>query len=219
MREPTRARRLLDRASFGARPGELAALGAEGPEAWLARQLVPASIDDGACEARLAALARSELASGLLEAPLPRRLENADPAALVDRLRRVGGHAVAVRLVRVVHGRRELQEVMVDFWANHFSVSARKGPVALWLTRYNDSTIRFFLALGAAPAYRNLLLSTHDPINAAFPDRYKRYIRSSSVHTAIQTGLYYSLATNGIPLYQWIADFVNEQPGWVDNVE
>lgn len=82
-----------------------------------------------------------------------------------------------------------------------------------------DLTIRFFLSIPTAPAYRSLLLGTWDPIVAAYPDRAKRYIRGGATsHTAIGGMLYYTLATNGIPLYQWIADFVNDAPGWVDNV-
>ena len=83
----------------------------------------------------------------------------------------------------------------------------------------NDATVRFFLGIGAAPAYRNLLLSVHNPINAAYPDRYKRFIRPSSVHTAIGSTLFYTVTSNGHPLYQWVSDFVNDAPGWVDTVE
>jgi hypothetical protein len=83
-----------------------------------------------------------------------------------------------------------------------------------------DSTIRFFLSIPTAAAYRALLLGTHDPINEAFPDRYKRFIRAgSTAHTAIAGGLFYTATSNGIPLYQWVADFVNDDPGWVDTVE
>ena len=59
----------------------------------------------------------------------------------------------------------------------------------------------------------------HDPINAAYPERYKRFIRPSSVHTAIGSTLFYTVTSNGIPLYQWVSDFVNDDPGWVDTVE
>lgn len=210
MRERTRARRLLDRASFGARPGELAALEAEGPEAWLARQLAPASIDDGACEARLAALARSELASGLLEAPPPGRLENADPVALVDRLRRAGGHAVAVRLVRAVHGRRELQELMVDFWANHFSVSARKGPVALWLTHYERDALRphalggfedLLLAVARSPA----MLVYLDNVRSGVP-RARWPLRLLGVDDRAPTGINENYARELLELHTLGAD-------------
>ena len=60
----------------------------------------------------------------------------------------------------------------------------------------------------------------HDPINAAYPDRYKRFIRSGSEeHTALGYFGFYLFQANGVPLYQWVEDFANEDPGWVDIVE
>jgi hypothetical protein len=83
----------------------------------------------------------------------------------------------------------------------------------------NDATIRFFLSIGAAPQYRVLLLSVTDTVVATAPERYKRFIRGGcSSHTAIGSMLYYTLNVNGLALYQWIADMVNGDPNWVDNV-
>jgi hypothetical protein len=60
----------------------------------------------------------------------------------------------------------------------------------------------------------------HDPINAAHPDRYKRFIRSGSEeHTALGFSGFYTFEADGVPLYQWGDDFVNEEPEWVDIVE
>ncbi|MFQ5418636.1 MAG: DUF1800 domain-containing protein, partial [Myxococcota bacterium] len=59
-----------------------------------------------------------------------------------ERFRRSAGYAVGSRILRAVYGRRELLEVMVDFWSNHFAVSARKGPVSIWLDAYERETIR-----------------------------------------------------------------------------
>jgi hypothetical protein len=82
-----------------------------------------------------------------------------------------------------------------------------------------DSTMRFFNQILSPAAFRNLLLDTWDPIVAAYPQRIKRFIRpASSSHTAIGGLLYYTLEVNGITLYQWISDFVDENPHWVDNV-
>lgn len=83
-----------------------------------------------------------------------------------------------------------------------------------------DAVIRFFLGFLSNQAYRDLLTSVHDPINAAFPDRYKRFIRSgSSEHTNLRGDLFYTGEANGVPIYQWMDDFVNRNPGWVDIVE
>lgn len=83
-----------------------------------------------------------------------------------------------------------------------------------------DATIRFFLGFLTQVQYRDLLLSTHDPIHAAFPKRYNRFIRSgSSQHTSLGGSLFYTAEIDGVPLYQWTDDFIRKNPGWVDLVE
>jgi hypothetical protein len=83
-----------------------------------------------------------------------------------------------------------------------------------------DAVIRSFTFVPTQEAYRELLLSVHDPVNAAYPDRYKRFIRSGSdAHTALGFFGFYIFEANGVPLYQWIADFVQDNPAWVDIVE
>lgn len=67
--------------------------------------------------------------------------------------------------------------------------------------------------------YRNVLLRVFDPIHAAYPDRFKRFIRVGTTHLAFYTDGFYTFDANGVPLYQWVADFVNEAPGWSDIVE
>jgi uncharacterized protein (DUF1800 family) len=46
------------------------------------------------------------------------------------------------RLLRAVYSERQLQEVMVDFWTNHFNVYAAKGADRWLLTSYDRDTIR-----------------------------------------------------------------------------
>jgi uncharacterized protein (DUF1800 family) len=46
------------------------------------------------------------------------------------------------RVARAVGSDRQLQEVLVDFWANHFSVYAGKGPVRLYVAQYEQDAIR-----------------------------------------------------------------------------
>ncbi|MBI3262712.1 MAG: DUF1800 domain-containing protein, partial [Acidobacteria bacterium] len=46
------------------------------------------------------------------------------------------------KLVRAVESERQLQEVLVDFWFNHFNVFAGKGQVRSMLTSYERDTIR-----------------------------------------------------------------------------
>jgi uncharacterized protein (DUF1800 family) len=48
----------------------------------------------------------------------------------------------AAKLIRAVHGERQLEELMVDFWMNHFNVFARKGPIPVFLPSYESDVIR-----------------------------------------------------------------------------
>ena len=84
-----------------------------------------------------------------------------------------------------------------------------------------DLTNRFFLDLLADPAgFRDLIVSKHGELNAAHPDRYKRFIVSGDdSHTALQSPLFYSQDANGVFLNQWAEDFLVPKPMWIDIVE
>jgi hypothetical protein len=60
------------------------------------------------------------------------------------------------RVWRALYSPRQLQEVMVDFWFNHFNIFAGKGLDHLWVGRYDEDVIRPY-ALGH---FRDLLLAT-----------------------------------------------------------
>jgi uncharacterized protein (DUF1800 family) len=57
------------------------------------------------------------------------------PARIVTELQ-------ASRILRAVYSERQLQEVMVDFWTNHFNVFAGKGADRWLLPSYDRDTIR-----------------------------------------------------------------------------
>ena len=46
------------------------------------------------------------------------------------------------RLVRAVTSERQLEEVLVDFWYNHFNVFSGKGQVRVYVTEYERDVIR-----------------------------------------------------------------------------
>ncbi len=48
----------------------------------------------------------------------------------------------ASRILRAAHSERQLQEVMVDFWTNHFNIFANKGADKWLLPSYDRDTIR-----------------------------------------------------------------------------
>ncbi len=101
---------LLNRAAFGASPGDLAQARAMGVEAWIDAQLDFASIDDAAVE-------------GPLAAGLPSLAMNLNDLSQMDqRTYRVTDALNAATFFRQVFSPRRLYEVMVDFWSDHFSV-------------------------------------------------------------------------------------------------
>ena len=60
------------------------------------------------------------------------------------------------KLLRAVYSERQLEEVMTDFWFNHFNVFIGKGPERLLVTNYEQAVIRPH-ALGK---FEDLLVAT-----------------------------------------------------------
>jgi uncharacterized protein (DUF1800 family) len=54
----------------------------------------------------------------------------------------VADELVQAKLLRAIYSERQLEEVMTDFWFNHFNVFAGKGPERLFLTNYEQEVIR-----------------------------------------------------------------------------
>jgi hypothetical protein len=68
--------------------------------------------------------------------------------------------------------------------------------------------------------FRDLVVTGHGLLNAAHPDRYKRFIvAGDETHTALQTPLFYTQDAYGVFLNDWTMDFLVPTPFWVDIVE
>ncbi|MGH9185602.1 MAG: DUF1800 domain-containing protein, partial [Acidimicrobiales bacterium] len=117
------------RASFGPTPELLAELRAAGPQAWLDQQLRPAEMPDHALDAVLAGFPSLHRSSVELDA------DGMDPGAAARDL----SHAT---LLRAVHSRRQLYEVTVDFWTNHFNVATGSRRLAAYKVVDDREVIR-----------------------------------------------------------------------------
>ncbi len=74
------------------------------------------------------------------------------------------------RIIRAVHSDRQLEEVLVDFWFNHFNVFAGKGATRVYLTEYERDAIRPHV-LGK---FRDLLGATaHSPAMLFYLDNWQ----------------------------------------------
>jgi uncharacterized protein (DUF1800 family) len=68
--------------------------------------------------------------------------QNPNLAAEAQQARQFVGQIQSAQLARAVVSERQLNEVMVDFWENHFSVFAGKGQTRLYLAQYDRDVIR-----------------------------------------------------------------------------
>ncbi len=161
---------VLNRLAFGGRPGDAARVRALGVDQWIALQLAPDRIGDDGVDSVLAsyevlrrptadlvadyvegqrtiqALQREaaqrgdSVSRGAMRAEVLQR----DPR-LRERLRqnqRILGEVQSARLARAVASERQLQEVMTDFWTNHFTVFAGKGLTRIFIPAYERDVIR-----------------------------------------------------------------------------
>lgn len=161
-----KAAHVYDRLAFGGRPGEVEKLASGGDHAiveFIESQLKPEAVSDDSTDARLAAFATLKLSSEQLFAQYPSVKDvamkmgidsatldaNEDqkkelrkkigeehlPEWIVDELR-------AQKLIRAIESRRQLNEVLADFWFNHFNVDHHKNDLRYLTTVYERETIR-----------------------------------------------------------------------------
>ncbi len=69
----------------------------------------------------------------------PKRM---DPSAAMQGERAVMSELTQQKLLRAAYSERQLDEVMVDFWFNHFNVFAGKGQTRIYVPEYERDTIR-----------------------------------------------------------------------------
>ena len=145
----------LNRLAYGPRPGEADRVAAEGVMHWIDRQLVPRKMDDGALarrehDFRILEYDRGDLAGMYAEVQRERRerkqtANQASDTTVTPReqtARRLAGQFQELAVVRAALSERQLYEVMVDFWTNHFNVYFAKGADRFLTPDYIEHTIR-----------------------------------------------------------------------------
>jgi uncharacterized protein (DUF1800 family) len=164
---------VLARVTFGARPADRELVARIGPTAFLEEQLHPERIDDAAVAGRLAAYRAVTASPAELLRDLAARQKREASAesflqAMVQaeesraRARTDGpggafvGELAQAKMVRAVASERQLEEVMVDFWFNHFNVFGGKDRIRTLVGSYERDAIRPH-ALGR---FRDLLGAT-----------------------------------------------------------
>jgi uncharacterized protein (DUF1800 family) len=189
---------VLNRLGFGATAGDIAAVRRVGLAAYIEGQLHPERVADERMEARLSGfetltrstpeLAREYFLPALAlrrqrqgrpaqapgsDAPDAVRMTDMRTPAALETMRAersVLAELSQQKVLRAAYSERQLQEVLVDFWFNHFNVFAGKGPTRIYLTEYERDAIRPHV-LGR---FRDLLGATaHSPAMLFYLDNWQ----------------------------------------------
>ncbi|HVO41926.1 MAG TPA: DUF1800 domain-containing protein [Aggregatilineales bacterium] len=148
---------VLNRVTFGPRPGQVDAVKKMGLQTYLDQQLNPAAIDDSAVEDKL-----GNYMSLDLTVPELANVESQGAEVVYE--------LDSATIIRAVHSQRELYQVMVNFWSEHFSMYHGKEDCRFLITADDRDVIR----QNAMGKFRDLLFpSAKSPAMLVFLDNYK----------------------------------------------
>lgn len=156
-----RATHLLNRLTFGPRPGDIEDLLQTGESRWIEQQLNPQrSTLPAALQSELDHLETLRLPINVLTAEYQQAVQaivaqqggvgTPAPGAGSDRprntrrqiIREVAYESSRARLLRALDSPHQLEELMVDFWFNHFNVFIGKGLDRVLVGHYETHAIR-----------------------------------------------------------------------------
>jgi len=158
---------VLNRAAYGPRPGDIERVRQIGVQAYIEEQLNPAPLPV-ALSQRLDKLETLHLSAGdaLARFQEARKEKDGERRELVKQM---ASEAAEARLLRAIESPRQLEEVMVDFWYNHFNVFAGKGQDHVLVASYERDAIRPYVF----GSFRQMLGATaHHPAMLFYLDNW-----------------------------------------------
>jgi uncharacterized protein (DUF1800 family) len=194
------AAHLLNRFSFGARPGEVDEVVKMGLEKWMAAQL-EGNLADKELDEKLAGYTALKLSNAQIVQTYPKpayllRQAIKDGVISKDSINTVKENkkdyrqqvkaymdqkgyqpeaelfrqTINQKILRAVYANNQLEEVLTDFWFNHFNVSLTKGETKQFVMAYERDAIRPFVA----GRFEDMLLATaHSPAMLTYLDNFR----------------------------------------------
>jgi uncharacterized protein (DUF1800 family) len=201
---PRVARFALDRLGYGPRPESIDEVLARGPERWIQDQLEPST--DGALESRLRGF--STLSYSIGETLARYSADQRTLAATLQEFR-------SAHFVRAVHSRNQLEEVLTDFWFNHFNVYQGDNPTNYGIVRYEMDVIRPHV-LGR---FRDLLVAVANSWSMmAYLDNYLSTARNINENYARELMELHTLGVDGGYSQDDVVQVSRAFTGWgIDN--
>jgi uncharacterized protein (DUF1800 family) len=168
---------VLNRLGYGPKPGDIERVQQMGVQRYIDSQLHPESIPlPETLAERLRKLDFANRSAGdTLREFVELRKEKLDEDEQGKKRRReeqarLARETAEARLLRAIDSPRQLEEVMVDFWYNHFNVFANKGIDRALIASYERDAIRPYV-LGS---FRDLLGATaHHPAMLYYLDNFQ----------------------------------------------
>jgi uncharacterized protein (DUF1800 family) len=151
MTEREAARHVLDRLGFGAGPGEVDRVVEEGWESWVRGQLDAGAINNDKTDAYvLEHFPSLGMTMDQVWAVYYPAYEN-DPPTQAEIARRnqlnykLNRELVGSVIYRAVYSERRFEEVMAEFWRNHFNIDQGKDEVRYLAANYEQTVIRRYM--------------------------------------------------------------------------
>jgi uncharacterized protein (DUF1800 family) len=194
----------LNRLTFGARPAERARAAEIGLPAWIEEQLAPDSIDDFACDLRLRNLETLSMNAQQLFDLSNKLFDNVDIETVPKQLRQGA-------LIRQVYSKRQLYEVMVEFWNDHFNIATSKGD-CYYLKTVDDREVARAHALGSF--HELVWASTHSPAMLTYLDNQANHTGAPNENYARELMELHTLSLRGGYSQSDVMEFARCLTGW-----
>ncbi len=179
------ASHVMHRLTFGPRPGLLEEIRSTGPETWIERQLAYDTLADSA--ELLAALQRLET---IWRAPSEIFAQGEPPENRGQYFQELQ----IATLLRATYSTRQLYELMVQFWNNHFSIFMADGPI-VFLKATDDREVIRPHALGRFLELLNA--SAHSPAMLLYLDNASNNRRAPNENYARELLELHTLGVDG----------------------
>jgi hypothetical protein len=177
----------LNRLTFGPRPEEITWLSKNGLLAYIEDQLSPENIPDYKIDLLTKRIDVLDLDADVLRNRGDKIFDNFDPDLVLDEFRQA-------TLLRQVYSQHQLQEIMVEFWTDHFNISVQKGDC--WFLKVVDD--REVIRQHALGNFRDLLgASAHSPAMLVYLDNQENHKDAPNENYARELLELHSLGVDG----------------------
>ena len=195
---------MLNRLTFGPRVEERLRLMDIGLQPWIEEQLDAEAIDDFACSLLLQPFKSLNMDANELEAISNGLFDDYDRETIPNELRQA-------TLIRQVYSKRQLYELMVEFWSDHFNIYVEKGN-CFYLKTVDDREVIRKHALGS---FRDLLwTSAHSPAMMVYLDNQANEKSHPNENYARELMELHTLGVNGGYTQQDVMELARCLTGW-----